>query len=112
MLKIALRFNVSSSYLGRVCTILNVPRPEREYWTKVAVSKAPAKPVLPDARPGDETIWAPASPTASHGTEPGSYRAGPKPTKHADIGFSWTASLVPPETQRSKPPSDDPRPVS
>lgn len=31
MLKVAARFGVSSSYMARVCTLLNVPRPERGY---------------------------------------------------------------------------------
>jgi hypothetical protein len=57
MLKVAARYDVSSSYLGRICTLLNVPRPERGYWAKVAVGKAPQKPDLPDARPGDELVW-------------------------------------------------------
>lgn len=57
MLKIAARFGVSSSYLARVCTLLNVPRPERGYWAKLAVGKAPRQPALPDARPGDELFW-------------------------------------------------------
>lgn len=58
MLKVAARFEVSSSYMARVCTLLNVPRPERGYWAKLAVGKAHPKPSLPDARPGDELVWA------------------------------------------------------
>lgn len=57
MLKLAARFDVSSSYLARVCARMNVPRPERGYWAKLAVNKAPEKPALPSARPGDELIW-------------------------------------------------------
>jgi len=57
MLKVASRYEVSSSYMARVCTLLNVPRPERGYWAKLAVGKAPPKPPLPEARPGDESIW-------------------------------------------------------
>ena len=57
MLKVAARYDVSSSYMGRICTLLNVPRPERGYWAKLAVGKAPRKPDLPDARPGDELVW-------------------------------------------------------
>jgi hypothetical protein len=57
MLKLAARYDVSSSYLGRICSLLNVPRPERGYWAKLAVGKAPQKPDLPDARPGDELAW-------------------------------------------------------
>lgn len=40
--------------MARVCTVLNVPRPERGYWAKLAVGKAPAKPPLPEAGPGDQ----------------------------------------------------------
>jgi hypothetical protein len=36
---------------------MNVPRPERGYWAKLAVGKAPKQPPLPDARPGDELEW-------------------------------------------------------
>lgn len=57
MLKVAARFNVSSSYMARVCTLLNVPRPERGYWAKLAVKKAPRKPDLPEARPGEVMVW-------------------------------------------------------
>lgn len=57
MLKVATRFDVSSSYMARVCTLLNVPRPERGYWAKLAVGKAPPIPPLPEARPGDELVW-------------------------------------------------------
>lgn len=57
MTKIAEQFDVSSSYMGRVCAILNVPRPERGYWAKQAVGKAPTRVPLPDAQPGDQLSW-------------------------------------------------------
>lgn len=57
MLKVAARFGVSSSYMARVCTRMNVPRPELGYWAKLAVGKAQKQPSLPDARPGDELVW-------------------------------------------------------
>ncbi|RWB20379.1 MAG: hypothetical protein EOQ40_15035 [Mesorhizobium sp.] len=57
MTKVAERFEVSGSYLARVCTVLNVPRPERGYWSKLAVEKAPKPEPLPEARPGDQTSW-------------------------------------------------------
>jgi len=53
MLRVAARFGVSSSYMARVCTLLNVPRPERGYWAKLAVGKAPKQPPLTEPRPGD-----------------------------------------------------------
>src|SRR5258706_5550603 len=65
MLRVAARYAVSSSYMARVCNALNVPRPERGYWAKLAVGKASARPALPDARPGDEVAWSPDSAQAS-----------------------------------------------
>jgi len=70
MTKVSEQFEVSSSYMARVCTILNVPRPERGYWAKLAVGKAPPPQPLPDAKPGDQLYWSkegelrpPAKPT-------------------------------------------------
>jgi len=77
MTKVAARYNVSSSFLARVCKGLNVPRPERGYWAKLAVGKAPPKPALPEARPGDELEW-------SRDGEPRRVaRALPKPPEEA-----------------------------
>ena len=56
MIKVAEKFKVSGSYMARVCSTLHVPRPERGYWAKIAVGKAPEKP-LPDAQPGDQLSW-------------------------------------------------------
>ena len=53
MLRVAARFGVSSSYMVRVCTLLNVPRPVRGYWAKLTVGKAPKQLHLPEPRPGD-----------------------------------------------------------
>src|SRR5688572_19949769 len=57
MTKVAARYGVSSSFLARVCERLNVPRPGRGYWAQLEVGRAPAKPVLPGARLGDELEW-------------------------------------------------------
>jgi hypothetical protein len=57
MTKVAARYDVSSSFLARVCKRVNVPRPERGYWAQLAVGKAPPRPDLPEARPGDELEW-------------------------------------------------------
>ena len=57
MTKIAERFEVSGSYMARVCSSLKVPRPERGYWAKLAFGKAPPKRELPDAQPGDPLVW-------------------------------------------------------
>lgn len=57
MTKVALKYNVSSSFMARVCTWLNVPRPERGYWAKLTVGKTTRCPPLPEAEPGDELEW-------------------------------------------------------
>ncbi|AJY69832.1 hypothetical protein RW64_09675 [Geobacter sulfurreducens] len=57
MTKVALKYGVSSSFMARVCTWLNVPRPERGYWAKLAVGKSTKQPPLPEAEPGDELEW-------------------------------------------------------
>lgn len=41
MTKVAAQFDVSGSYLARICALLNVPRPERGYWAKLEFGKAP-----------------------------------------------------------------------
>ncbi|WP_247267555.1 hypothetical protein [Pseudomonas sp. YL2] len=57
MTKISSRYGVSSSYLTKVYISLNIPRPPVGYWAQVAVGKAEARPVLPEAQPGDSTVW-------------------------------------------------------
>jgi len=57
MIKVAARYGVSSSYMARVCTLLNVPRPERGYWARLSAGQTPPIPPLPDAQPGGELIW-------------------------------------------------------
>lgn len=57
MTTLAKRFGVSSSYLARVCDSLSIPRPDRGYWAKKEVGKAPPKPELPEAGPGEPTSW-------------------------------------------------------
>lgn len=57
MSKLAERFGVSGSYLARVCASLDVPRPERGYWAKLAVGKAPPQPALPEPSGGVQLTW-------------------------------------------------------
>jgi hypothetical protein len=57
MIKVGEKFKLSGSYMARVCSTLRVPRPERGYWAKLAVGKAPERPTLPDAQPGDQLSW-------------------------------------------------------
>ncbi|GAA5624735.1 hypothetical protein Brsp04_04637 [Brucella sp. NBRC 12952] len=61
---LASSFGVSDSYLVRVCAALNVPRPPAGYWQKKAVGKSGPVPDLPDAQPGDQTIWSKEKPLA------------------------------------------------
>lgn len=69
MTQVAEQFAVSGTYMARVCALLNVPRPERGYWAKLAVGKAPAPEPLPEARPGDQLSW----------SKDGTAQAPPKP---------------------------------
>jgi hypothetical protein len=62
MIKVAARYEVSSNYLARVCEYLNVPRPPRGFWAKLRVGKAPKRPPLPPARPGEVLKWAKGDP--------------------------------------------------
>ena len=57
MLKVAARYGVSSSYMARVCSLMNVPRPERGYWAMLAAGKKPPIPPLPDPQPGNQLTW-------------------------------------------------------
>jgi hypothetical protein len=55
--KLAQRYDVSSSYLARVCEGLNVPHPPRGYWARRAVGEKIPVPSLPPAGPGDPLSW-------------------------------------------------------
>lgn len=65
MVKVAEKLGVSGSYLARVCSVLRVPRPERGYWAKLAVGKAPKRPALPEPLPGDPIVWSRADALAA-----------------------------------------------
>ena len=54
---LAKEFGVSGSYLARVCSALNVPRPPVGYWQKKAAGKARPRPAMPAALPGDQLSW-------------------------------------------------------
>jgi len=51
MLKVAERFDVSSSYMARFCTLLNIPRPPRGYWARLEAGRTLPIPSLPEAAP-------------------------------------------------------------
>jgi hypothetical protein len=57
MTRVAARHGVSSSFLARVCTRLNIPRPRRGYWAKLAVGRVSEREALPQAALGDELEW-------------------------------------------------------
>lgn len=57
LIKLAKRFDVSGSYLARVCDSLRVPRPDRGYWAKKQVGKAPPRTALPPIKQGEPTQW-------------------------------------------------------
>ena len=58
MTTVALKYEVSSSFMARICTRLKVPRPQRGYWAMYATGKRPKRQPLPKVCPGDELEWA------------------------------------------------------
>jgi hypothetical protein len=70
MTAVAKQYKVSSSFLARICSRLNVPRPPRGYWAKRKVGQALSQPPLLEAGPGHELEWAPGG---------GVFRAGARP---------------------------------
>ncbi len=66
MTKVAIQYNVSSSYLARVCTALDIPRPERGYWAKLEHGHKVKRPPLPDAPAGIPTEWEPGAGLPEH----------------------------------------------
>lgn len=91
MVTVAARYDVSSSFLARICTRLNVPRPSRGYWAQLEVGKADGKPPLPEPRAGDEIEWSregpakrlpPELPQAPVGKKRSLYPRGEKPDRH------------------------------
>ena len=91
MIKVAARYGVSGTYLARVCDVLNVPRPPRGYWQKLAVGKAAPAETLPEALPGDQTSWdekggplprqAPPRPVRQSAPGPGRLKGRGKPAE-------------------------------
>lgn len=55
--KLAAAYNVSGSYLARMCRVLKVPTPGRGYWTQLKTNKNPPKEALPTPQAGDPTMW-------------------------------------------------------
>lgn len=65
MLKVAARYGVSSSYLARICKLMNVPRPGRGYWAMRAAGKRPPILPLPHVLPGNQLTWSKGGHNAS-----------------------------------------------
>lgn len=61
MTQVARRYGVSSSFLARVCTMMNVPRPPMGYWTKLEFGKSVSQAPLPEATPFDLLVWTPGA---------------------------------------------------
>jgi len=57
MSKVAVNYNVSGSYLARICRELNIPTPGRGYWAQLKAEKNPSKVALPTLKAGDPTMW-------------------------------------------------------
>lgn len=55
--RLAAAYNVSGSYLGRICRVLKVPTPSVGYWVQLKANKNPPKEALPTPIAGDPTIW-------------------------------------------------------
>ncbi len=57
MTEVAKRYEVSSSFLARVCERMNVPRPPRGHWAKLRNGVKVDQPPLPDPGVWDELEW-------------------------------------------------------
>jgi len=55
--KVATTYNVSGSYLARMCRVLKVPTPRSGYWAQLKAKKNPPIEALPSLRAGDPTMW-------------------------------------------------------
>lgn len=53
----ARRLHVSDSYMARICTALDVPRPPRGWWARKRAGQTPIRPPLPTPRPGRPLTW-------------------------------------------------------
>jgi hypothetical protein len=55
---IASEFGISDVGLAKICDRLNIPRPPRGYWARLAAGQKPRRPPLPPTQIGDELEWA------------------------------------------------------
>ncbi|MDY0872659.1 FliH/SctL family protein [Dongia rigui] len=59
--RLAVQFGVSAIQFAEACDALRIPRPAPGYWGKHAVGRAPKRPQLPPAAPGQPAEWKPGS---------------------------------------------------
>lgn len=57
MIKVGEKLGISSSYMTRLCKLMNVPRPSVGYWAKLEAGKAKPRPQLQEPSPTDLLIW-------------------------------------------------------
>lgn len=81
--KLAERFQVSDSYLARVCDSLNIPRPDAGYWAKKDAGKASPPPALPAAQAGEPTEWQPGGGVLVRRSMPRAKRATERTPRNA-----------------------------
>ena len=89
--KLAVAYDVSGSYLARICRELNVPTTGRGYWAQLKAGQKLKQVALPPARRGDPNTWIRSSTSSIH-TD-----ARPKPPE--------VRSEIPPQ-RRSRTPHD------
>lgn len=97
---------MSGSFLARVCRDLDVPRPPRGYWAKLAAGCAPDPPPLPAGRPGFPRSWS----KSTAGRQP--YRPPPRrrpPARPVEVAKTGLHGLVAAATLhfRTAEPGDD-----
>ncbi len=80
MLQVAARYQVSASFLARVCRRMNVPCPPRGYWQKRKAGTKTRIPPLPTPQPGDHVSWSKGSGGERLPPKPPSIKE-PRPTK-------------------------------
>ncbi|KQX23774.1 MULTISPECIES: hypothetical protein [Ensifer] len=57
VMRAAARLKVSNSYVARICSALDVPRPPRGWWTRKKFGQTLTRPPLPPPRPGRPLSW-------------------------------------------------------
>lgn len=68
VMRVAPRLRVSNSYVARICTALDVPRPPPGWWTRKKFGQTLSRPPLPPPRPGRPLSWSKDTKDAWGGT--------------------------------------------